>query len=404
MNGLINCFAGNSFNSSASTTNVSIQPLENTDDSLVATDQSTATTGDVPVNNQQSHDITSNQTQEESNDNVAATTEPTNCVEYATIIDEVIVKGQQAYPDLVFAKRMGDGSTILDVTRSNMKNIPNAGYISVARVIFYQSSTTLCYDVQVLLTSVQKGTVHNVDEAIMVCRIISCEGDHKFCPGLNESEYYDKYFSIIRFHLESVRLWDRPFKRIDSKDCTLWYQLKSNASDMQKSSDEVLCRPCKRLNSYLDHQRRRSDVSLGTCLKRQQPSSRYKLKYLSPASIHKRKAATQKERSNDKAKLSRLSEFDITLENDQSDEVSEVLQTIEQQCSEELHSILKEADAHSSTTGKSIRSSWERDKASCKAQFYSDQIQNDTGKKENRWSLIIIQIGMSSLIHCMSVY
>ena len=45
MNGLINCFAGNSLNSSASTTNVSIQPLENTDDSLVATDQSTATTG-----------------------------------------------------------------------------------------------------------------------------------------------------------------------------------------------------------------------------------------------------------------------------------------------------------------------------------------------------------------------
>ena len=145
---------------------------------------------------------------------------------------------------------------------------------------------------------------------------------------------------------------------------------------MQKSSDEVLCRPCKRLNSYLDHQRRRSDVSPGTRLKRQQPSSRYKLKYLSPASIRKRKAATQKERSNDKAKLSRLSEFDITLEDDQSDEVSEVLQTIEQQCSEELHSILKEADTHSSTTGKSIRSSWERDKASYKAQFYSDQIQN----------------------------
>ena len=95
---------------------------------------------------------------------------------------------------------------------------------------------------------------------------------------------------------------------------------------MQKSSDEVHCRPCKRLNSYLDHQRRRSDVSPGVRLKRQQPSSRYKLKYLSPASIRKRKAATQKERSNDKAKLSRLSEFDITLEDDQLDEVSEVLQ------------------------------------------------------------------------------
>ena len=45
MNGLINCFAGNTLNNSSSTTNVSIQPLENTDDSLVETDQSTATTG-----------------------------------------------------------------------------------------------------------------------------------------------------------------------------------------------------------------------------------------------------------------------------------------------------------------------------------------------------------------------
>ena len=115
------------------------------------------------MNNQRSHDITSNQTQEESNDIVAATTEPTSCVEYTTIIDEVIVKGQQEYPDLVFAKRMRVGSTTtLDVTQTNMKSIPNAGYISVARVIFYPSSTTLCYDGQILLTSVQKGTVQDV--------------------------------------------------------------------------------------------------------------------------------------------------------------------------------------------------------------------------------------------------
>ena len=90
-------------------------------------------------------------------------------------------------------------------------------YISVARVIFNPSSTTLCYDVQVLLTSVQKGTVQNVGEALLVCCMISSEGDHKFCLGLNVSEYYDKYHSVICFHLKSVRLWDRPFKRIDSE-------------------------------------------------------------------------------------------------------------------------------------------------------------------------------------------
>ena len=283
---------------------------------------------------------------------------------------------------------MGDNSTILDVTQSHMRNIPDSGYISVARVIFYPSSATLCYDVQVLQTSVQKGMVHNVDEALPVCHMISSEGDYKFCPGLDVSEYYDKYHSVIRFHLKSVRLWDRPFTRIDSKNCALWYQLKGNASAVQRSSDEVLCRPCKRLTSDLNHQRRRSDVSPARRLKRQQPSSRYKLKYLSPASLRKRKAATQKERSNDKAKLSRLSEYDITLEDDQSDEVSEVLQTIEQKCSEELHAVLKEADAHSSSTGKSIRSSWERDRASHKAQFYTDQLQN--GKLVHQCTISIL--------------
>ena len=141
-----------------------------------------------------------------------------------------------------------------------------------------------------------------------------------------------------------------------------------------------MCRSCKRLHSDLDHQRRRSDVSPSRRLKRQQPSSSFKLKYLSPASATKRKTAAQKERSLDKAKASRLAEFDITLEDDQSDEVSEIVSTTEEKYSEELETTLNEADAHSASTGNSIRSSWERDKAASKAsfktQFYKDQLIN----------------------------
>jgi len=267
---------------------------------------------------------------QEGSSNIVSTTQPTNCEGYATITEEVISRGQKAYPDILFTKKMGDGSTMLDVTQSNMKNVPDAGFISLARVIFSPSCTALCYDVQVLLKSVQKGTVQNADEALNVCCIISSEGDYKFCPGLNLTEYDEKYHAMIRYHVKSVRVWERPFTRIDSENCKLWHQLNSNASENEKSSEEVLCRPCKRLRSDLNHQRRRSDVSPARCLKRQQPSSRFKLKYLSPASVKKRKTATQKERSNDKAKLSRLKDFDITLEDDQSDEVSEVLQTIEE--------------------------------------------------------------------------
>ena len=92
----------------------------------------------------------------------------------------------------------------------------------------------------------------------------------------------------------------------------------------------MLCRPCKRLHADLDHQRRRSDVIPARFIKQQQPSSRYKLKYLSPASTLKQKAVTQKEWSCDKAKLASLTEFDVTLEDDQSDEVSKVIKRIEQ--------------------------------------------------------------------------
>ena len=79
-----------------------------------------------------------------------------------------------------------------------MKNVPEAGYISVARVIFYLlSSTGLFYDVQTLFTSVQKGTVVDIDEALNVSHLVSTQGDHKFCPGLDEREYYDNYYSVL---------------------------------------------------------------------------------------------------------------------------------------------------------------------------------------------------------------
>ena len=57
-----------------------------------------------------------------------------------------------------------------------MKNVPEAGYISIARVICYPSSSTgLFYDVQILFTSVQKETVVDVDGALKVCQLVSIQ-------------------------------------------------------------------------------------------------------------------------------------------------------------------------------------------------------------------------------------
>lgn len=42
----------------------------------------------------------------------------------------------------------------------------------------------------------------------------------------------------------------------------------------------------------------------------------------------------------------------MTLEDDQSDEVSDVIKRIEQDCPSELQSVFEEADGHSLATGK----------------------------------------------------
>ena len=95
----------------------------------------------------------------------------------------------------------------------------------------------------------------------------------------------------------------------------------------------------------MNHQRRRSDVSPSKKLQRQQPSSHFKVNYLSPASALKRKQAAQQERSADKAKITKYESLEVTLDDDQSDELSSVIDKIEEQHQDELDKVIREADA-----------------------------------------------------------
>ena len=61
---------------------------------------------------------------------------------------EVVILVKKTYPDLTFVERKVKDDVILEVTQKFMKNVPEAGYISVARIIFDASSSTdLSYDV-----------------------------------------------------------------------------------------------------------------------------------------------------------------------------------------------------------------------------------------------------------------
>ena len=294
-------------------------------------------------------------------------------------LDVLCAKGKSLYPDLAFTKRQRSDCDILEVSQVSTHYVPEAGSVSVARALFYPSvgnAGIYCYDIQALLTTIQKGETSSTDEGFEMCRIISNEGNYKFCPGIDCREYYENYFSIIRYNIASVGIWDRPFECVDSVNCLLWHQLKHNATYEEKESEEVLCRPCKRLCTDLDHQRRRSDVSSSKRIERLQLSSNFQWKFLSPISRSKRRVAAQRQRTRDKAKLVKLGELDVTLEDDQSDELCEIVSKIDDECKDEVESIFQEADAHFVTTGESLRSSWERDKHNNKAKFFKDQLKN----------------------------
>ena len=162
------------------------------------------------------------------------------------------------------------------------------GYISVARILFsLDEPPSFIYDIQVLLTSIETGSVTDLAQFISVCSKTN-RAQYKFCPGLDVKFYYDTYFATIRYHIKSVQVWEKPFSQIDSKNCSLWHQLAMNRSKEEKKSSEALCGSCKRLCTDLEYRKGQSDVSPVRKVARLQSSSHFKLKYLSPASSCKK--------------------------------------------------------------------------------------------------------------------
>ena len=286
-----------------------------------------------------------------------------------------VSRGKVTFKDLLFVTRNGDGSHIddgiLEVLQLEMHSVQPVGLLSVARILFFSTELpgVFKYEIQDLFSSFESGSVHTADEFMDVCSIISTQGGYKYCPGIEVDYYYQYFYSMIRYHITSCRVWEHPFKRIDSVNCLLWHKLARNATAEERKSKSVLCKSCKRLCCDLEHQRR-SDVSASKSEARLLPSSNFKLKYLSPQSVSKQKEATLREWSHDKAMIAKLSP-DMVLEDDQSDEVATILETIEEKASDELENVFKEADSRS--VGTAVHNAWETDKRNAKAIFNKDQ-------------------------------
>ena len=130
--------------------------------------------------------------------------------------------------------------------------------------------------------------------------------------------------------------------------------------------DSVPCSACKRLISDLN-QRLKTAVSSPNKVKRQQPDSHCPLKYMSPSSQKKRKEYTQRDRAKHKKLLRKYLHTEVTLDDEQHEELSQLVNAIDENGSADLDELLQDADSYGMKDA--VSEIWQMDKGRMKEIF-----------------------------------
>ena len=195
----------------------------------------------------------------------------------------------------------------------------------------------------------------------------------KFCPGIAEGTYRE-YYDSVRFDPKSLRKTESPVFRIDSNLCPMWFELGKFVPVTSRESESVLCRQCNRLKNDLLHQMKRTSLeSPSKKVKRCSASSRARISYMSPTSQSKRMRNVKMRRDSEVRKL-RKYDTELPLNNEQDEEMSQVVSTVESKCSKELSKLFEEGDSHG--VGERMREVWANDKRAVHSEFKKDQDNN----------------------------
>ena len=227
-------------------------------------------------------------------------------------LDRLCLQLEKEFEDLAFVTGFSskDRQPILTITQREMHHHPPFGHTSRIHLIIKDQE----YVVNVLGVVIQSGSVSTDEEVHELCNMFSDQSSYKFCPGIEWDLYEEYYHKVICYHLRCVRYSIAPYQRVDSVNCARWYKLPSNAPLADKFAKEVMCPSCKYMKNRLNSRRKLTvSESPSKKIKRQLPSSKAKLSFMSPASQSKRKQNALTERNNDKRKLTKYEKTEITL-------------------------------------------------------------------------------------------
>lgn len=127
------------------------------------------------------------------------------------------------------------------------------------------------------------------------------------CPGLKRSFYEDKV-GVTGYHRENVRVLSFPFLRYESTKCLLWHQPCNKYTRYGHDLHNV-CQECKKeAQRALANAERCVLVSPEEKDARRDPTSKYPVSKLSPASASEKVKRLKKDRKNFREKIQRLTE------------------------------------------------------------------------------------------------
>ena len=147
--------------------------------------------------------------------------------------------------------------------------------------------------------------------------------------------------------MKGIRSRSTPIHRVESVKCLRWHKIGKTSSIDKRQASEVLCKSCIVQRSHLDRKvQRKLAESPGRKSKRQCASSKAKLTYMSPLSQQKRKYDQRQKMHSTQVKLTKYQQTEITLDEQQDEEMENMMKVIEQQSSEKLEELFQEGEKH----------------------------------------------------------
>ncbi len=197
------------------------------------------------------------------------------------------------------------------------------------------------------------------------------------CGGIPKHIYDEESVNVRTTPKCSERT--HPFHAYHATTCEQWFECKNPSRHNKNNNDFFVCGKCSQFLSHVRELNKRNDITAEKKRKRQDPSSRYNITLLSAASgrIRHRYASRKREYNTKKIKRleKRVHDYKMTLEDEQNKELTSIVNIINDKYSEDINTILVEADKKSPETGKVIHDIWEQDTKD-REDFVRDQCKN----------------------------